>query len=79
MKSLALWLCILCCGCTTPQYRYSAVPSNLIPPRSTLPSIKADEVACLTDEVYRRIVERERLRAQEIRELRALLEPLDKD
>lgn len=60
-------------ACTSPRIEYRAVPAWLIPERPVLPIIKAAELACLAPDVYVRLALRDRLRAKEMDELRALL------
>ena len=63
---LALAVTLSLSGCAhTPS-----APRLPIPERPVLPTIQAAEVACLTDETYTRLVQRERL-------LRAHIETLE--
>ena len=68
-----LWLALLLTSCANPRIEYRPVPAWLIPARPMLPTIQAAELRCLSDDVYRRLAERERVRKQEAAELRALL------
>ena len=68
-----LWLALLLTSCAHPRIEYRAAPAWLIPARPTLPTVAAHELQCLSDDVYRRLAERERVRKQEAAELRALL------
>lgn len=60
-------------ACSSPRIEYRAVPAWLIPERPVLPTIKADELACLAPDVYGRLARRERARKEEADALRALL------
>lgn len=59
-------------GCAH-RIEYRPVPSWLIPAPPALPTVTAAELQCLAPEVYVRLAQRDRLRAQEAAELRALL------
>ncbi|CDI04118.1 hypothetical protein BN873_890024 [Candidatus Competibacter denitrificans Run_A_D11] len=63
---------VLLTGCAH-RIEYRAIPAWLIPPPPVLPMITAAELQCLAPEVYVRLARRDRLRAQEAAELRALL------
>lgn len=69
--ALLIWLLA---GCTTHSYLYQPMPSYLIPAKPELPKVKAAEMACLSDDTYARLANRDRLRQQYEDELRALLE-----
>ncbi len=71
---LTLLTILLLTACAQPRIEYQPIPAWLIPERPTLPTIAADELRCLSDDAYTRLALRERLRAQETAELRALLE-----
>lgn len=71
--AVALSLALLA-GCAPPDVRYSAAPAWLIPPPPALPGIPAAELSCLSDATYLKLVERDRARDAEARQLRALLE-----
>lgn len=62
---------ILGSGCAT-EVRYLAAPLPL-PPRPVLPSVRAQDLAPLPDQVYRVIVDRERLRREYSEELEAII------
>ncbi len=66
---LLLWLLF---GCAAPEIRYRSVPVNLIPPSPTLPTIRSDEMACLSDDTYVKLATRDRTLRQHVDELRAL-------
>lgn len=70
--ALVAWLLSLA-GCSTHSYLYRPIPAEMIPPVPTLPTIKSSELSCLSDEVYLRLAERDRLRKRYADELRALL------
>lgn len=61
------------CGCAKPPVEYRPVPLHLIPDRPQLPTVRADDVRCLSDDAYLRLVERDRMLRQNNDELRALL------
>jgi len=69
-----VWLLV---GCATHSYLYQPVPAYLIPSKPELQKVKAAELACLSDDVYERLANRDRIRQQYEDELRALLEPSD--
>jgi hypothetical protein len=60
-------------GCAAPRIEYRPIPDGLIPEKPALPTVSAAELQCLSDDAYVRLAVRERLRAQESAELRALL------
>jgi hypothetical protein len=74
MKPFTLILVLLFAGCTT-QYRYAAVPMELIPLPIELPRVMAAELECVSDDAYLRLVERDRMLRYESAQLRALLQP----
>ena len=61
------------CGCAKPPVEYRPVPLHLIPIRPQLPTVRADELRCLSDDAYLRLVERDRILRQNNDELRELL------
>ncbi len=61
------------CGCAKPPVEYRPVPLHLIPGWPQLPTVRADELRCLSDDAYLRLVERDRMLRQNNEELRALL------
>lgn len=61
------------CGCAKPPVEYRPVPLHLIPGWPQLPTVRADELRCLSDDAYLRLVERDRMLRQNNDELRALL------
>lgn len=69
--ALLIWLLA---GCTTHSYLYQPVPAHLIPAKPELPKVMASELACLSDDAYGRLANRDRIRQQYEDELRALLE-----
>ena len=74
MKPLAaVLLLIAIVGCAKPPVEYRPVPLHLIPDRPQLPTVRADELRCLSDDAYLRLVERDRMLRQNNDELRALL------
>lgn len=74
MKPLAaVLLLIAIVGCAKPPVEYRPVPLHLIPGWPQLPTVRADELRCLSDDAYLRLVERDRMLRQNNDELRALL------
>ena len=69
----AVLLLIALGGCAKPPVEYRPVPLHLIPIRPQLPTVRADELRCLSDDAYLRLVERDRMLRQNNEELRALL------
>lgn len=65
---------ILLLGCASPRIEYRPIQAGLIPMEPALPTIKAAELACLSDDAYERLATRDRARRQYAAELRALLE-----
>jgi len=72
MKSATVLLLILLGGCAV-SYRYVAVPQHLVPLPAETPKVFAEELECLADETYIRVVERERALRHEIEQFRALV------
>lgn len=61
-------------GCTSaPEVRYIQEPLAL-PPRPVLPRLSADDVQCLTDDAYRRLVARDIGRRQYAEQLEAIIQ-----
>lgn len=60
-------------GCTTPNPQYYSVPFWLIPEKPNTSPIQSELLACLSDDVYTKLVLRDRACWQHVRELRALL------
>jgi len=73
VRLLPALLLIAIVGCAKPPVEYRPVPLHLIPERPQLPTTKADELRCLSDDAYLRLVERDRMLRQNNDELRALL------
>ena len=74
MKSMAAVLLLIAIGgCVIPPVEYRPVPLHLIPDRPRPPTVRADELRCLSDDAYLRLVERDRMLRQNNDELRALL------
>ena len=69
--SLIIFLSVA--ACANPPVEYRPVPFHLIPVRPVLPTVRADELRCLPDDAYLRLVERDRMLRQNNDELRALL------
>lgn len=60
-------------GCASPKIEYQPIPAMLIPLAPALPTIKAAELACLSDDAYLRLAARDRMLRQYAAELEALL------
>jgi hypothetical protein len=71
--SFVLFVVWLLVGCSTHSYLYRPVPAALVPKNPDLPTVKADELQCLADDVYVRLATRDRMQRQYAAELRALL------
>lgn len=75
---VAAWLTVILVlaliGCT-PTVEYRAVPSWLVPNQPVVPTVRAEDLRCLSDETYLNLAERDRAAWQYVRELRALLGP----
>lgn len=74
MKAIALVACLALAGCCPPKYLYAPVPQNLIPREPELPTIRSEELQCISDDAYTRLAERDRALRQINAELRALLD-----
>ena len=61
------------CACPSPEYR--AIPAWLIPAKPMVETVRADELQCLSDDVYLRLAKRDRACWNYAGELRALLGP----
>lgn len=60
-------------GCVCqPEVRHIVEPLPL-PSRPLLPALTADDLACLSDDAYRRLVERDMLRRHYAEELEAII------
>jgi len=73
MFAVTLFVVWALVGCSTPKIEYQPIPAMLIPPAPTLPTIKAAELASLSDDVYLRLATRDRALRQYAAELEALL------
>lgn len=71
--AVATFLVWLLVGCMSPKIEYRPIPAMLVPPAPTLPTIKAAELACLSDDAYLRLAARDRALRQYTAELGALL------
>ena len=70
MKTLILALCVALCACATnPATFYLSRPE-----RPILPNVDASEIACLADDVYRRIVIRDAMRRWYAEELESVID-----
>lgn len=64
---------LLATGCAAqPEVRYVSQPVPL-PPQPELPKIQAEEIECLSDETYRKLVKRELLQLYHINALENLI------
>lgn len=70
---MALALALALAGCAAPEVRYETVPASLIPAPPVLPTVKSEQLQCLSDDAYEALAKRDLLRRQYERELRALL------
>jgi hypothetical protein len=70
MMVVANTLMVIGSGCTSTQY---VIEPLLLPQRPVLPSLSAADVSCLSGAVYRRLVERERLRREFAEKLEAVI------
>lgn len=62
-------------GCTEVQVQYVPMDlSNQISEKPLLPKIKATELQCLTNEVYQKLYDRERLIKEDALSCRAIIE-----
>ena len=66
---MTLWLM----GCAR-DIEYRPIPTWLIPMKPTVPTIQAQQLSCLSDDAYQKLVERDRNCWQYAKDLRALLE-----
>ena len=72
-RLVAAIIAIALTACAKPPVEYRPVPLHLIPDRPRPPTVRADELRCLSDDAYLRLVERDRMLRQNNDELRALL------
>jgi len=72
MTRAAVVACLLLVSGCAVQYRYVTVPQNLLPPRAEVPRIPADQLRCLTDETYTKLVERDQALRRELELYRAI-------
>lgn len=59
-------------GCTTTEYVYVQEPVP-VPERPELPTIAPDELSCLSDSAYERLVVRDQMLQSHVRRLEALI------
>lgn len=64
---------MLTAGCAQERVVYQPLPAWVIPAAPELPTVKAEELRCLSDDTYVRLVTRERLRSSDQALLRSLL------
>lgn len=73
MRALALGTAlILSAGCGTTKTVYVQEPLPL-PDRPNVPTIKGEELECLSDEAYAKLVERDALQFAHIKRLEAII------
>lgn len=72
---LVFWAIVimLIAGCACPEPDYRPIPAWMVPVKPIVPTVKSDDLTCLSDEVYIQLAERDRVCWQHVRELRALL------
>ncbi|MEJ1496343.1 MAG: hypothetical protein RPU13_07615 [Candidatus Sedimenticola sp. (ex Thyasira tokunagai)] len=74
MLAIAAILITAGSGCSsTPEVRYVAQPLPM-PQRPLLPALSADDLACITNDAYYRLVQRNRLRREYAEELEAIIQ-----
>ena len=71
---VAVAIVALFAGCTAHSYLYRPVPAEMIPMAPALPTVRAEELRCLSDDAYERLANRDRIRREYAAELRALLD-----
>lgn len=69
MRAASVLLVLLISGCASVR----PAPSVVLPPEPTLPRITAEELSCISQDTYARLVEREMLLREYLAEIRALL------
>ena len=70
MKTLIIALSVALCACATnPATFYLSRPE-----RPILPAVSGDDLQCLTDDVYRRIVMRDAMRRWYAEELESIID-----
>ncbi len=73
MRAFLLLAVIAFSGCAnTPEVRFVSEPLPL-PARPLLPALSAEDVTCLSDEAYARLVQRDLRRRQYAEELEAII------
>ena len=73
MRGIAIILTILgSTACTHVETQYITSPLT-IPERPVLPVLSADDLQCLSDDAYRRLVERNRLRREYAEEMEVII------
>lgn len=75
MKYLMVILFLCLTGCAAPAV-YTNTLSMKPPPRPELPLITAEQLSCLSDEAYKALVERDRLRLEYAEKLEVIIKPL---
>lgn len=70
---VALIAVALVAGCAQERIVYQPLPAWIIPPAPELPTLQSEELRCLSDDAYTRLVMRDRLRANDQLLLRSLL------
>ena len=75
MHNIVFWLAIvmLLAACANEHVVYQPLPAWVIPKAPELPIVKSEELQCISDDAYVRLVTRERLRANDQALLRSLL------
>lgn len=69
----ALILVLLLSACSSVETRYAPIPAGLIPVKPELENIKSEELQCLTEEAYTKLVKNMQKLQNYSSDLRALL------
>lgn len=72
MKILTVLLTLLMAGCAAPRVEHVSVPLPM-PVRPELPGIKGADLQCLSDDAYRTLVRRDRMRREYAEQLEAVI------
>jgi hypothetical protein len=73
LTAIAIISTLIGSACSTvPEVRYVTRPLTA-PARPVLPRVSAEDMSCLTDQAYRKLVERERLRREYSEDLEAII------
>lgn len=72
VKALAIALMLSLAGCASQPVEYVTAPLPK-PPRPELPTLSGEELECLSDEAYRKVVTRGQLRRDYAEQLEAVI------